>query len=68
MTAGNGLYRFRPPALGTGLRIMHDRLDEMGGRLKISSAPTAARRGTILHATFPHSFAIEQNGRGCALK
>lgn len=68
MTAGDGLYRCRPPALGTGLRIMQDRLDEMGGRLKILSAPTAARRGTTLHATFPHNFAIGQNGRKCALK
>src|SRR5580704_10650423 len=68
MMAGDRLCRYRPPALGTGLRIMQDRLDEMGGRLKILSAPTAARRGTTLHATFPHSLAIEQNGRGCALK
>jgi two-component system NarL family sensor kinase len=68
MMAGDRLCRCRPPALGTGLRIMQDRLDQMGGRLKILSAPTAARRGTTLHATFPHSLAIEQNGRGCALK
>ena len=60
--------RFRPPVLGTGLRIMHDRLDEMGGRLQILSAPTAARRGTTLRATFPYAFAIEQNGRRCAIK
>ena len=66
MMAGSGLYR--PPALGTGLRIMHDRLDEMGGRLEILSAPTAAPRGTTLRATFPHAFAIEQNGRRCTLK
>jgi two-component system sensor histidine kinase UhpB len=68
MMAGDGLCRCRPPALGTGLRIMQDRLDEMGGRLEILSASTAARRGTTIHATFPHAFAIEQNGRRCALK
>jgi signal transduction histidine kinase len=68
MAGDRRLCRYRPPALGTGLRIMQDRLDEMGGRLKILSAPTAARRGTTLHATFPHGFAIEQNGRRCALK
>ena len=68
MTAGNGLYRFRPPALGTGLRIMHDRLDEMGGRLEILSASTAVSRGTKLRATFPYASAIEQNRRRCALK
>lgn len=68
MMAGDRLCRYRPPALGTGLRIMQDRLDEMGGRLKILSAPTAARRGTTLHATFPHGLAIERNGRRCALK
>jgi signal transduction histidine kinase len=68
MMAGNGLNRFRPPALGTGLRIMHDRLDEMGGRLEILSAPTAVPRGTTLRGTFPYAFAIEHNGRRCALK
>jgi signal transduction histidine kinase len=68
MMAGNRQSRFRPPVLGTGLRIMHDRLDEMGGRLQILSAPTAARRGTTLRATFPYAFAIEQNGRRCAIK
>ena len=68
MMASDRLCRCRPPALGTGLRIMQDRLDEMGGRLKILSAPTAACRGTTLHATFPHGFAIERNGRRCALK
>ena len=68
MMAGDRLCRCRSPALGTGLRIMQDRLDEMGGRLKILSAPTAARRGTTLHATIPHSFTIEQNGPRCALK
>jgi len=40
----------------------------MGGRLQILSAPTAARRGTTLRATFPYAFAIEQNGRRRALK
>jgi two-component system, NarL family, sensor kinase len=68
MMAGNRLCRVRPPVLGTGLRIMHDRLDEMGGRLQILSAPTAARRGTTLRATFPYAFAIKQNGRRCAFK
>src|ERR1700743_936336 len=55
MMAGNRLSRFRPPVLGTGLRIMHDRLDEMGGRLQILSATTASRRGTTLRATFPYA-------------
>jgi signal transduction histidine kinase len=68
MMAGSRPCRIRPPALGTGLRIMYDRLDEMGGRLEILSAPTAARRGTTLRATFPYDFAIEQNDRRCALK
>jgi two-component system NarL family sensor kinase len=68
MMAGNRGGRLRPPALGTGLRIMQARLDEMGGRLEILSAPTAVRRGTTLRATFPYAFAIEQNGRRCALK
>jgi signal transduction histidine kinase len=68
MMAGNRVCRLRPPALGTGLRIMQARLDEMGGRLQILSAPTAARRGTTLRATFPYAFAIEQNGRRRALK
>ncbi len=68
MVAGNRQSRFRPPVLGTGLRIMHDRLDEMGGRLQILSPPKAARRGTTLRATFPYTFAIEQNGRRCAIK
>jgi signal transduction histidine kinase len=68
MMAGDRITRRRPPALGTGLRIMRDRLDEMGGRLEILSAPTAACRGTTLHATFPHALAIAQNGRRCALK
>jgi signal transduction histidine kinase len=68
MIAGNRLRRFGSPVLGTGLRIMHDRLDEMGGRLQILSAPTAARRGTTLRATFPYAFAIKQNGRRCAFK
>jgi signal transduction histidine kinase len=68
MMVGNRLSRLRPPVLGTGLRIMHDRLEEMGGRLQILSAPTAARRGTTLRATFPYAFAIEQNGRRFAFK
>jgi signal transduction histidine kinase len=68
MMAGNRPCRVRPPALGTGLRIMHERLDEMGGRLEISSAPTASRRGTTLRATIPYAFAIEQNGRRSAFK
>jgi signal transduction histidine kinase len=67
MIVGNHPCRFRSPALGTGLRIMRDRLDEMGGRLEILSAPTAARRGTTLRATFPNA-PIEQNGRRCAVK
>jgi signal transduction histidine kinase len=68
MMSGNRVCRFRRPTLGTGLRIMQARLDEIGGRLEISSAPTAVRRGTTLRATFPCDFAIEQNGRKCALK
>jgi signal transduction histidine kinase len=68
MMGGNRVCRFRPPALGTGLRIMQARLEEMHGRLEILSAPTAARRGTILRATFPHAFAVEQNARRGALK
>jgi signal transduction histidine kinase len=56
------------PTLGTGLRIMQARLEEMHGRLEILSASTAARRGTILRATFPHDFAVEQHGRRCVLK
>jgi signal transduction histidine kinase len=66
MMAGNRAYRFRP--LGTGLRIMQARLEEMHGRLDILSAPTAVRRGTILRAIFPRAFAVEQNARRCALK
>jgi signal transduction histidine kinase len=68
MMAGNRVCRFRPPALGTGLRIMRARLEEMQGRLDILSAPTAVNRGTTLRATFPHAFAVEQNGRRSALK
>jgi two-component system, NarL family, sensor kinase len=68
MMAGNRPCRSGQPALGTGLRIMHDRLDEMGGRLEILSAPTAARRGTTLRATIPFAFAIERNGRRYAFK
>jgi signal transduction histidine kinase len=68
MMAANDPCRLGAPALGTGLRIMHDRLDEMGGRLQILSAPTAARRGTTLRATFPYAFAIRQNGPRSAVK
>jgi signal transduction histidine kinase len=68
MMARDRLCRFRAPALGTGLRIMQDRLDEMGGSLEILSAPMTARRGTTLRAIFPHAFAVEQNGRRYALK
>ena len=68
MMASNRVCRFRPPALGTGLRIMQARLEEMGGRLEILSAPTAVPRGTTLRATFPCAFPFEQNGRRCALK
>jgi len=66
MMAGNRGCRLRP--LGTGLRIMQARLEEMHGRLDILSAPTAVRRGTILRATFPRAFAAEQSSRRCALK
>jgi two-component system, NarL family, sensor kinase len=68
MMAGDRPCHFRPSTLGTGLRIMHDRLDDMGGRLEILSAPTAAHRGTCLRATFPHAFAIEPDGRRYAFK
>src|ERR1700730_11381509 len=66
MMAGKRVCRFR--LLGTGLRIMQARLEEMHGRLEILSAPTAVRQGTILRATFPRAFAVEQNSRRCALK
>jgi len=66
MMAGNRVCRFRP--LGTGLRIMQARLEEMHGRLEILSAPTAVQRGTILRATFPRAFAVERNGRRSAVK
>jgi signal transduction histidine kinase len=65
MMAANRVCRFRP--LGTGLRSMQARLEEMHGRLEILSAPTTVRRGTILRATFPR-LAGEQSGRKCALK
>jgi signal transduction histidine kinase len=68
MMAGNRVCRSRSPALGTGLRIMQARLDEMGGRLEILSASRAVRQGTTLRATLPCAFAIERNGRRCALK
>ena len=67
MMTGNGVCRLRP-TLGTGLRIMQARLEEMHGRLEILSASTAVRRGTILRATFPQAPAAEQSGRRCALK
>jgi signal transduction histidine kinase len=68
MMASNRVCEFRPSALGTGLRIMHARLEEMHGRLEILSAPTAMRRGTTVRATFPYASAVEQNGRRCAKK
>ena len=68
MVAGDGVRRFRLPALGTGLRIMQARLQELGGRLEILSTPSAGRRGTTLRATFPYAVAVKRNGRGCALK
>jgi signal transduction histidine kinase len=64
MVAGDGVCRLRP-MLGTGLRIMQARLEEMHGRLEVSSA---VRRGTTLRAIFPHALAVEQSGRGCGLK
>ena len=64
----DGVRRFRLPALGTGLRIMQARLQELGGRLEILSTPSAGRRGTTLRATFPYAVAVKRNGRGCALK
>jgi len=66
MMAADRAYRFRP--LGTGLRIMRARLEEMHGRLEILSPPTAVRRGTVLRATFPRAFPLERNGRRYALK
>ncbi len=66
MMAGNRVCGGRP--LGTGLRIMQARLEEMHGRLDIFSAPTAVRRGTLLRATFPRAVAVEQNSRRRALK
>jgi signal transduction histidine kinase len=60
--------QFHRPALGTGLRIMQARMEEMHGRLEILSGPPTARRGTILRAIFPRAAAVEQNGRRCARK
>ncbi len=68
MMASSRVCRLHAPALGTGLRIMHSKLEEMGGRLEILSAPTTARLGTTLRAIFPCAFATVQNGRKCALK
>ncbi len=68
MMAGNRLCRLYPPPLGTGLRIMQARLEEMQGRLEVLSAPTGVVQGTTLRATFPHTLALEQRGRGCARK
>jgi signal transduction histidine kinase len=70
---GQGMFarsacRDRPPPLGTGLRIMRVRLQEMGGRLEILSAPTTRRRGTIVRATFPFGHAIERIDRMRELK
>jgi signal transduction histidine kinase len=61
MTAGDRPCRFRP--LGTGLRIMQARLEEMDGQLKILFAPTEVRKGTILRATFPRAPAVERRRR-----
>jgi len=49
--AGDGARQW--PALGTGLRIMQARLEEMHGRLEILSVPTAVGQGTILRAELP---------------
>jgi signal transduction histidine kinase len=68
MTARSRVCEFRPPALGTGLRIMQARLEEMHGRLEILSAPTSERRGTTLRARFPHALPVERSGRRCTLK
>jgi signal transduction histidine kinase len=62
MIAEDGIHRFRSPALGTGLRIMQTRLQEMGGKLEILSALAAGRKGTTLRASFPYVPAIDQNG------
>ena len=70
---GQGMFarracRDRLPPLGTGLRIMRARLQEMGGRLEILSAPTTRRRGTIVRATLPFGHAIERIDRMRELK
>ncbi|MCP4620324.1 MAG: sensor histidine kinase [Bradyrhizobium sp.] len=64
IVAGHRAHR----PLGTGLRIMQARLEEMNGRLEVLSAPTALRQGTILRASFPRAVAVEQNNRRRALK
>jgi len=66
LMAGNRECRFRP--LGTGLRIMQARMEEMHGRLKILSAPAALSQGTILRATLPRACALEVAGRRRRLK
>jgi signal transduction histidine kinase len=66
MMAGDRVYHLRP--LGTGLRIMQARLEEMHGRLEILSAPKEVRRGTILRATFPRAYEVEKNARRRTLK
>jgi signal transduction histidine kinase len=57
MAAADGACRLRPWVLGTGLRIMRARMQEMGGQLEILSAPATLRNGTILRATFPSALA-----------
>lgn len=64
MAVQDGVCRFRPPSPGTGLRIMQARLEELGGKLEILSAPTTRCRGTILRATFPGDPPIEDGERG----
>jgi two-component system NarL family sensor kinase len=68
MMASDRLCRLYPPPLGTGLRIMQARLEEMQGRLEVLSAPTGVIRGTTLRATFPHTLELEQKSRRCARK
>lgn len=59
MVSRDGAGHFRPMSSGTGLRIMQERLHEMGGALEIVSAQTARRRGTALRATFPRDGMME---------
>jgi signal transduction histidine kinase len=66
MASANRVYRFRP--LGTGLRIMEARLEEMNGRLEIQSASAAKCRGTTLRATIPRTLAGARGGCGYAQK